>query len=113
MKYKVGGVYKHVLSDTRFVVFSVNKTLSGTAVWIRRLDNKLPDDFVGTWNLTNNECEDVSDVAKGLSSIVKTGHIRLCDAKEIMMNRFGLKIKGRSAIDFIKSLNDIATAQAA
>ncbi len=105
MKYQVGSVYKYAGCETRFVVFSVRQTASGTSVWIRKLDTNTPDDFVGTWNLVTNECNDVTDVSVGLSSIVTTGHMRICDAKEIMMNRFGLKVKGRSLVDFVKSLN--------
>ncbi|EOD4122415.1 hypothetical protein ACS78V_21240 [Yersinia enterocolitica] len=112
MKYKVGGVYKYAGCEKRFVVFSVNQTASGTAVWIRQLDMKIPDDFVGTWNLTTAEVNEAADLAKGLSSIVTTGHMRICDAKEIMINRFGLKVKGKSLADFIKSLNCIAYTQA-
>ncbi|MEN4571766.1 hypothetical protein ABEG61_12705 [Pantoea agglomerans] len=113
MKYSVGSVYRYAGCEKRFAVFSVNQTASGTAVWIRQLDTNTPDDFVGTWNLTTNECTDVTDVSAGLSSLVMTGHMRQCDAKEIMMNRFGLKVKGRSLIDFIKSLNEISYEQVA
>jgi hypothetical protein len=112
MKYKVGGVYKYALCEKRFVVFSVNQTASGTSVWLRQLDQKIPDDFVGTWNLTADECDSVTDVSTGLSSILSTGHMRICDAKEIMMNRFGLKVKGRSLNKVINSLNEIAHIQA-
>lgn len=107
MKYKVGGVYRYALSEKRFVVFSVNETAAGTSVWLRQLDQKIPDDFVGTWNLTADECESVIDVSKGLSSLLSTGHMRICDAKEIMKKRFGVKIKGRSLIDVTKSLSEV------
>lgn len=113
MKYKIGSVYKYAGCEKRFVVFGVNQTASGTAVWIRQLDMKMPDDFVGTWNLTTNEVNEAADVAQGLSSIVTTGNMRLCDAKEIMINRFGLKVKGRSLAEFIKFLNGMACTQAA
>lgn len=112
MKYKVGGVYKYALCEKRFAVFSVNETAAGTSVWLRQLDQKIPDDFVGTWNLTADECEGVIDVSEGLSSLLSTRHMRICDAKEIMQKRFGLKIKGRSLIDVMKSLSEIAHARA-
>lgn len=113
MKYKVGGVYKYALCEKRFVVFSVNETAAGTSVWLRQLDQKIPDDFVGTWNLTADECESVIDVSMGISSLLSTGHMRISDAKEIMTKRFGLRIKGRSLVDVIKSLAEISHAQAA
>lgn len=113
MKYKVGGVYKYAGSEKRFVVFGVHQTASGTSVWVRQLDMKVPDDFVGTWNLTATESNEIADVAMGLSLIVQSGHMRLCDAKEIIINRFGLKVKGRSLIDFTKFINGIACQQTA